>query len=336
MSNSFFMMGASLQLRNTRLYKLNELINWCRFEVLLRNVHERDNARGGQTPYCTLSMFKLVLLGQWHSLSDQALEDALHVRLDFMLFTGFEMGEAMPDHSTICRFRNRLLVGGLHTKLLNEVNNQLEQLGLKVQGAHAALVDATIITSAARPNKVIDSAAINAGEDTDAAVIEYSADSEARWLKKGTKSHFGYRGYASVDECDGYIEHVHVTPANVSEQGQLATVVNNMDASVCEVLTDKGFSSKANRGLLSVIGLKDGLSKKGARNHPLTAMDKAFNKAIAKRRFKVEQAFGTMKRLFGLNRGRYFGVLKTELQMMLAAIGMNLLKAQRKLEAIQG
>jgi transposase, IS5 family len=293
-------------------------------------------ARGGQHPYPVLSMFKLILLGQWHSLSDQALEDALHVRLDFMVVTGFEMGSDMPDASTLCRFRNRLLANDLHSELLREVNRQLMDLGLKIEGAHAALVDATIITSAARPDKVIHTSLPNDDQTTDSPVIQYSADTDARWLKKGSRSYYGYRGYAAVDEIDGYVEHVHMTPANESEQKQLAQVINRLDSNVNEVLTDKGFSSKDNRALLAARGLQDGLSKKASRHHPLSQSDKNFNKMIAKRRFKVEQAFGTMKRLFGLNRGRYFGTGKTELQMMLAAIGMNLLKAQRKLEAIQG
>ena len=36
-----------------------------------------------------LLMFKAILLGQWHSLSDAALEQTLCVRIDFLQFCGF-------------------------------------------------------------------------------------------------------------------------------------------------------------------------------------------------------------------------------------------------------
>uniref|UniRef100_UPI000373807E transposase n=1 Tax=Brachymonas chironomi TaxID=491919 RepID=UPI000373807E len=48
-----------------------------------------------------------------------------------------------------------------------------------------------------------------------------------------------------------------------------------------------------------------------------------------------EQAFGTMKRRFNLARARYFGAAKVQAQMCWAALGMNLLKAHRKLKAME-
>ena len=53
---------------------------------------------------------------------------------------------------------------------------------------------------------------------------------------------------------------------------------------------------------------------------------------ISKRRFRVEQVFGTAKRLFGLARARYFGRAKTHAQMAMTAIAMNLLKAANKIK----
>jgi len=52
---------------------------------------------------------------------------------------------------------------------------------------------------------------------------------------------------------------------------------------------------------------------------------------ISKHRFRIQQCFGTMKRLFGLHRARYFGGAKTHAQMVMAAISQNLLKAANKI-----
>ena len=72
--------------------------------------------------------------------------------------------------------------------------------------------------------------------------------------------------------------------------------------------------------------------RKAARGRPLRASEKRFNKLISKRRFRVEQVFGTAKRLFGLSRARYFGRVRTHAQMVMTAIAMNLLKAANKIK----
>tara|TARA_B100000497_G_C7323890_1_gene215664 strand:+ start:193 stop:381 length:189 start_codon:yes stop_codon:yes gene_type:complete len=56
-------------------------------------------------PYNKISMLKLVLLGQWNSLSDEELEYAVRIRLDFITFYNFDINYNISDHSTICRFK---------------------------------------------------------------------------------------------------------------------------------------------------------------------------------------------------------------------------------------
>lgn len=51
----------------------------------------------------------------------------------------------------------------------------------------------------------------------------------ATWVKKGKRSHFGYRSYVSVDSKDGYIRGVHTASANESETMHLQKVVTVCD-----------------------------------------------------------------------------------------------------------
>jgi len=95
-------------------------------------------------------------------------------------------------------------------------------------------------------------------------------------------------------------------------------------------LADKAYSSRKNRDMLRGQH-RDGILLKAARNRPLRGSGKRFNKLIPKRRFRMEQCFGTMKRLFGLHRARSFGLDKTHAQPALAAMGQNLLKAANKI-----
>ena len=145
--------------------------------------------------------------------------------------------------------------------------------------------------------------------------------------QKGPQKHAGIQRFAPTDE-EGFVDRIHVTPANAAESPQFGTMIEGANAQ--RVLADKAYASKANR--LALKGKhSDGIMRKAARNRPLRPSEKRFNKLISKRRFRVEQCFGTMKRLFGLHRARYFGVAKTHAQMVMAAISQNLLKAANKI-----
>ena len=330
--DSFFMTDARRLAKDAPSMRLHDLIDWAEIAHKLKGLYKRELTRGGgPQPYEPLSMFKLMLLGQWHNLSDPQLEQALKMRIDFMVFTGFEptAGE-MPDATTICRFRNRLVAAKLDQVLLRVVNRQLEGKGLKVAGSRGAILDATIIESAARPDRHVEV------DDEGQADVVDSADEEARWVKKGNDSFFGFRGYAVVDTEDGYVEHVQAHPANQAEVNKLPEIVDRLVAEVAKpaaVLADKGYASQANRDHLAEHGIVDLIQHKGTRGHPVHPLRRKFNSVIATLRYKVEQAFGTMKRQFHLARARYFGVAKTQAQMAWAALGMNLLKAHRLLQS---
>jgi len=138
------------------------------------------------------------------------------------------MDESVPDETTLCRFRNRLTEAGLLDKLLAEVNEPLEEHGLKVKESCGAVVDATVIESAARPHRVFETREPTEAESTNQykqatanVVVEESIDADARWLKKDAKSYFGYRGYLRTDVEDGYIEAVQIHPAHQAEVNKL-------------------------------------------------------------------------------------------------------------------
>lgn len=244
--SSFFELDLESHLgTDSQLMKLSQLLDWDRFRFLLKDVHTDM----GPTGYDIVQMFKCMLLQSWHSLSDPSLEHSLRVRLDFLQFTGFNVGDKLPDETTFCRFRNKLVSQGRYEILLKEVNHQLETYGLKVKHASIAIVDATIIDSSSRPRKVVNLS------DDNSIDIEYSSDSDARWKKKGKKNYFGYQGFARCDE-EGFIDKTHTTPANTSELHELDIMTDELQSGT-RVNADKGFVSKSNRLLLKDKKLKN-------------------------------------------------------------------------------
>jgi len=323
------------------LMKVHALINWEALRKNLRGLYKREASRaGGQEPFDALMMWKAILLGQWHSLSDPKLEEALRVRIDFMHFCGLRLSDDVPDETTLCRFRNRLIATHKMDHLLACVNAQLQAHGLMVKGTTAAVLDATLVQSAARPKQNITLETDAQGEvitDEDGSQLgvvyteKQSADGDASWLKKGKKSHFGYRSYVTVDAQDGYVRGVHTAPANESEVSHLERALDAAHIMPNRLYADKGYASAANRRALRQRKIKSAIMHKAQRNTPLTTRQKQANKLISRRRYIVEQCFGTAKRLFGMARASYFGTHKVNAQIILKGICMNLLKAANKI-----
>ena len=65
-----------------------------------------------------------MLLQQWYGLSDEGLEAAVDDRLSFRRFAGIPLAEAVPDHSSIWRFREQLARRGLAARVVAEINRQ--------------------------------------------------------------------------------------------------------------------------------------------------------------------------------------------------------------------
>src|ERR1700722_12936721 len=147
---SFLEQEASYRLGKNALIEVQGLIDW---EGLRQGMGDLGRSGYGPQAYDPLKMLKALILQAWHSLSDPGLEEALRVRLDFMVITGLT---DVPDETTICRFRNLLVKRNLLDKLLAQVNEQLEAKGLKVKEATGAIIDATLIRSAARPRKELE------------------------------------------------------------------------------------------------------------------------------------------------------------------------------------
>ena len=64
-------------------------------------------------------MLRIYFLQQWYGLSDEALEDALYDSLAMRTFAGIDLAvEAVPDATTLLKFRRELAPDSLHRAAL--------------------------------------------------------------------------------------------------------------------------------------------------------------------------------------------------------------------------
>src|SRR5271170_2296195 len=127
------------------LDRIERGFDWSAFEALLSPIHGSAMGAPGYPP---LTMFKILLLQQWHTLSDPAAEEAVGDRLSFRRFCGLPLEVETPDHASIWRFRQTVDQLGLSAALLAETNRQLDALGLDVK--RGTLVDATLIAASVK------------------------------------------------------------------------------------------------------------------------------------------------------------------------------------------
>jgi IS5 family transposase len=324
------------QTRKGFLDDMHHLIDWKPIEKILRKKYRKVASADGRPAYPPLPMFKLLLLQRWYGLSDPGLEDALYDRISFLKFSGFSLGSSLPDHSTICRFRNTLMELVLYDSLFAEINRQIESHGLLVR--EGAIVNATIVESTRRPRKVIEVMAEDRSEEEPSSEaspyrITYSDNHDATWVRKGKKPYYGYKAHVLVDTREGFILNGHVTPAHVTDTTEFEKLMENLSLpDTSPVCADKGYASRKNRSLLAYHRYEDGIMEKAVRGKPLTLFQRLINRIISSVRYRVEQGMGILKKHYGFTRMRYLGLSKRNMEFLLNAMAFNLKKAVRMIE----
>jgi IS5 family transposase len=300
---------------NDRLERLTQLVKWYRFEKLLAGLRSEGPGRPGYLP---LAMFKALLLQSLYGLSDAELEAALLDRLSFRRFVGLSLEDEVPDHTTLCRFRNRLIDADLLEKLFGELDRQLDKAGVILK--RGTMLDATLIETGAAspPPKGKDG---DEGEDAAAPV-----DPDAAFAKRSGKAGFtyGYKAHVGVDEGSGLIRSVITTPANVNDTTPADALIRG-DEKV--VWGDAAYHTHARAKALKERGVKARLMRRPNKHHPkLPSRLARYNRLIARRRAAVETTFATFKRRMGLTAIRYIGLRKAHAQVVLAAMAFNMRK----------
>jgi len=294
--------------RNERLDRVSSEVRWSRFETLLGRL-EAEGA--GRPPYEPLLMFKALLLQHWYGLSDAGLEEALNDRVSFRRFLGLPLEADAPDHTTVCRFRNRLAAAGLVERLFAEFDRQIEERGLVLK--QGTMIDATLVEAArGRPPRGHEDEAL----DPDAAFAK-------REGKPGAT--YGYKAHIGMDQGSRLIRSACVTPANVNETSVADGLIRGDERAV---YADKAYAKAERRQRLKRAGIKDRIMHKSwGGGPPLTPWQKRHNRLISPIRASVETIFAILKRRMGYVRVRYVGLAKNQAHFLMLAMAYNMRRA---------
>ena len=312
------------------LSKVDQIINWEPLLDLINNIHIQDITKQGRKAYPKLVMLKAILIQSWYNLSDVELENCLKDRLSFIQFCNLSLNRPVPDHSTICRFRNKLCNANIHKKILETVNFQISSLGLNIKSG--SVIDASLIQAHSRPNRKEYVEVEPSGDEAISEklimkklVREESKDPDARWIKKGKKSVYGYKANIGVDTETGLVQNIISTPANVHDIKTIPGLLKliKLPKSAC-ISADKGYSSKSVRQLIREMQCKPLVMFKKFKNDLLQKVKIRFNKAVSTKRYIVEQTFGCLHAHYAFGRTKYVGLEKTDYYLTMKCVAFNL------------
>ncbi len=305
------------ELNHPILHSLDDteaLLDWSDIEKLLSSIYA---SKTGRPSYPLLTLFRALLLGTWYRLSDVQLAQCLYRDLLFRKFCHLELGENVPEASTLGRFRTRLVEHHLWDKLLSEINRQLEAKNIIMSEGRINIIDAT----------PIEAAQSGSGNNKDGKPTK---DPEAGWHVKNDsrgkkRAIYGFSVHTGVDE-DGFIHSQSMTPGHVHDSQERDTLLLGDETAL---YADAAYSSGQTREKLAKLGIEDQVQRKGYRGKSLSKEERTRNKKIAITRAGGERPFATYKRHYGLARTRFMNLAKNSTIYGLAALAATICKGTK-------
>ena len=253
----------------------------------------------GRPPFPVESLLRIHFMQQWFTLSDPAMEEALH---DVPLFRDFAglggWDDRLPDESTILRFRHVLEKNKLAERILATVNLLLGAKGLMLRSG--TVVDATLISA--------PSSTKNASGER---------DPEMHQSKKGQQWFFGMKAHIGVDADSGLVHTVRGTSGNVNDVVEANSLLHGHETNV---FADAGYQGAhkrpdAKEDVTWHVAMRPGKRKLLDKADPIDALTDQVERIKASIRAKVEHPFRVIKRQFGHVKVRYRGLAKNTAQL---------------------
>jgi IS5 family transposase len=315
LSATVFVKKPKLTKRQVFLQEMEEVMPWK--EWLSRIEPYYPKAGRGRRPFPLSAMLRIHLMQQWFGYSDPGMEEALHDVPMLREFAGLDAGEdAMPDETTILKFRRLLEAHQLSAALFSETAALLAEKGLLLR--EGTIVDATLI--AAPPST---------------KNRERKRDREMSSTKKGNNYHFGMKAHIGVDAESGLVHTVEITTAKVSD-GTMTDALLHGDEKV--VAGDRAYT-RNDRNLTAEREPDEpvwAFPFKRKQGEALPTEQALLNCMLASLRAKVEHPFRIVKRQFGYSKVRYRGLFKNAQQMTLLFALANLYQVRKTVLAVAG
>ena len=293
--------------REVFLEKMDRLVPWERLEKRIEPFYPK--AGRGRRPYPLGTMLRVHCVQLFYNLSDPGMEDLLYEVESVRRFAGLRLAGALPDETTILKFRHLLEEHDLGEGLFAEINAHLAAMGYGV-----------------RKGTIVDASIVDAPSSTKNRKRE--RDPEMHQAKKGNEWRFGMKAHIGVDAETGLAHSLETTAANAADVSTAHAVLHGGEETVWG---DAGYQGVGGREENKDRDVDWETAMKPGRRRQLdgSGPEEAAEKRKASVRAKVEHPFLYVKRHFGYAKVRYRGRAKNTQRIALLLGFTNLLVAGR-------
>ncbi len=313
--------------REKFLGEMERVVPWVRLVAVIEPVYPKSG-RVGRPPIGVERMLRMYFLQQWYSLSDEGLEDAITDSQALRQFVRIDLSrQAVPDATTLLKFRRLLEAHDLTQALFAQINAHLSERGLLMR--EGTMIDATLI---AAPSSTKNRTG--------------TRDPEMHSTKKGNQWHFGMKAHIGADAESGLVHSLHTTPAHASDVAHTAELLHGEET---QVFADAGYTGAPQRAEVVQAQTQGRMrpdvdwqiaQRRSTVNKlpqgPHKTLIQALERAKARVRARVEHAFHVLKNRFGHKKTRYKGLAKNTAQLYSLFGLVNLALAKNKLLNPQG
>jgi IS5 family transposase len=315
MKQSSLGLGTSTKRTRRRefLDEMDRVVPWS--DLVAQIAPFMPEGKRGRPPFPVESLLRIHFMQQWFTLSDPAMEEALHDMPLFRDFAGLGgWDDRLPDESTILRFRHVLEKNKLAERILATVNLLLGAKGLMLRSG--TVVDATLISA--------PSSTKNASGER---------DPDMHQSKKGQQWFFGMKAHIGVDADSGLVHTVRGTSGNVNDVVEANSLLHGQET---DVFADAGYQGAhkrpdAKEEVKWHVAMRPGKRKLLDKTDPVDALTDQVERIKASIRAKVEHPFRVIKRQFGHVKVRYRGLAKNTAQLQTLFALANLWMVRRRL-----
>ena len=252
------------------LDEMKALIPFERIENILieKGIYKPNIDKVGRASIPVKTLIGALFLQSWYGLSDPMTEELIHDRISFRKFLDMTDEGIIPDETTICKFRNKVIKEGLLGVIFEEVQAMMRERRLILNTG--TLIDATLIHTS-EPKRRRD--------EKGSVICNEAYDKESSYTcKRGRKSH-GLKMHIATD-TNGMIKDVIATTASTHDSTQFEALSKGEKKAV---FADSGYMSQKRKRDLRDKGIFGGMIERRVRGQSqLRAKQSKNNKRFAK------------------------------------------------------
>lgn len=273
--------------RDVFLSTMEQIVPWSALCAVIEPYYPK--AGKGRPPVGLERMLRMYFVQHWFNLADEACEEALLDSTALRRFVGIDLGrERVPDGTTLLKFRRLLEHHDLGAELFAQVNQTLQDRGLKV--GTGTIVDATLL-----------------GAPSSTKNADKARDPDMHQTRKGQQWYFGMKLHIGVDSRTGLVHSAAVTAANVHDKHLLEDLLHGEER---RVYGDSAYASQKALIRKPAPQAKDFTNQRIRRRGEVDEAERSRNRNKSRIRARVEHVFAVVKRLWGFSKVRYRGLEK--------------------------